>query len=186
MSFFKLLLAFAPWISFLIISSGSLFRLKLGLIVALVLSIIMGVAKLHRGIILWVGLLFFTYATLVVTLLNDMWTIQHMGILANGALAISTWLSIAIKKPFTLDYARAHTDPSVWNTPLFIKTNTIVASIWGMAFILNTVLAWGKMTHFFLPEWGYEVVTYVFLVATAMFTAWYPKYVRQRQQQEVN
>jgi hypothetical protein len=59
MFFLKLILAFAPWLAFLIIAHGSLFRLKLGLIVALVLSIGMGVARLHRGVILWVGLVFF-------------------------------------------------------------------------------------------------------------------------------
>ena len=38
MSFLKLLLAFLPWLSFLVIAHGSLFRLKLGLVVALILS----------------------------------------------------------------------------------------------------------------------------------------------------
>jgi hypothetical protein len=52
MSFLKLLLSFAPWISFLIIAQGSLPRLKIGLIVALLISIGMGVARLHRGVIL--------------------------------------------------------------------------------------------------------------------------------------
>lgn len=110
MSFFKLLLAFAPWLSFLIIAHDSLFRLKLGLIVALVLSIIMGVARLHRGIILWAGLLFFTSATVAVVLLNNIWTVKYMGILANATLAVSSWMTIALKKPFSLDYAREHTE----------------------------------------------------------------------------
>ena len=40
MSFFKLLLSFAPWISFLIIASGhSMFRLKLGIVVAALLVV---------------------------------------------------------------------------------------------------------------------------------------------------
>ena len=50
-------MAFAPWLAFLIIAQGSLLRLKLGLVVALALSVVMGVTRLHRGIILWVGLL---------------------------------------------------------------------------------------------------------------------------------
>ena len=37
MGFLKLVLAFAPWLAFLFIAHGSLFRLKLGLVVALVL-----------------------------------------------------------------------------------------------------------------------------------------------------
>lgn len=180
MSFFKLLLAFAPWISFLIIARDSLFRLKLGLVVAFVLVVVMGITRLHRGIILWAGLVFFTYATAAVVLLNNMWTAQHMGVMANGALAVSTWLTIAIKKPFTLDYAREHTDPSLWDNPLFIRTNVVIASVWGLTFSVNTILAWGKIKHFILSELGYEVISYTLLIGTAVFTTRYPNYVRRR------
>jgi hypothetical protein len=184
MSFFKLLLTFAPWLSFLIIARDSLFRLKLGLVVALVLSVVMGITRLHRGVILWAGLLFFTYATVAVALLNNMWTAQHMGMMANGALAVSTWITIAIKKPFTLDYARDHTDPSLWDNPLFIRTNVIIASVWGLIFSTSTILAWGKMEHFILSELGYEVLTYTLLIGTVAFTTWYPNYVHRRRELE--
>jgi hypothetical protein len=183
MRFFKLLLVFAPWLSFLFIAQGSLFRLKLGLVVALVLSMIMGVARLHRGVILWAGLIFFSFATVAVAVLNNMWTAKHMGILANGALAVSSWMTIALKKPFTLDYAREHTDSSLWDNPLFIRTNVVITSVWALVFTVNTVLAWGKMEQFVLPEWGYEVVSYTFLVGTVAFTTWYPSYLRRRREQ---
>ncbi len=185
MAFFKILLAFAPWLSFLFIAHGSLFRLKLGLVVALILSIVMGVARLHRGIILWVGLAFFTFSSVAVVLLNHMWTVKHMGLLASGTLAASTWLTIAIRKPFTLDYAREHTPPSLWESPFFIRTNIIITSVWGMVFTINTVLAWGKMEHFVLPEWGYEVLSYIFMLGSAAFTTWYPNFVRNRQESEL-
>ncbi len=180
MSFFKLLLAFAPWLAFLVIAHGSLFRLKLGLAVALLLSIVMGVAGLHRGVILWVGLAFFSYASVAVMLLNDMWTVQHMGILANSALALGTFFTIALKKPFTLDYARQHTDPSLWNDPVFIRTNVLISSVWGATFALNAILAWGKMKHFVLDELGYELISYGLLIGTALFTSRYPEHVRRK------
>jgi hypothetical protein len=40
MSFLKMLLSFAPWLSFLIIAHGSMFRLKLGIVVAAVITVI--------------------------------------------------------------------------------------------------------------------------------------------------
>ncbi len=183
MSFLKLLLAFAPWLSFLVIAHGSLFRLKLGLVVALVLSVVMGITRLHRGVILWAGLLFFTFATSAVVLFNNMWTAKHMGILASGALAAFTWLTIVLKKPFTLDYAREHTDPSLWNSPVFINTNIVITSFWGSVFIINTVLAWGKMKSFVLSELGYEIISYSLLTGAVAFTTWYPGYVRRRRAQ---
>ncbi|MGO8943571.1 MAG: hypothetical protein ACLQJ7_07850 [Syntrophobacteraceae bacterium] len=184
MSFFKMLFAFAPWVSFLVIARNSLFRLKLGLVVALVLVVVMGITRLHRGVILWAGLFFFTYATVAVALLNNMWIAQHMGVMANGALAVSTWLTIAIRKPFTLDYAREHTDPSLWDHPLFIRTNFVIASVWGLAFSVSAILAWGKIEHFILSELGYEVITYTLLIGTLAFSTWYPNYVRRRREME--
>lgn len=184
MNFLKLLLGFAPWISFLIIAQGSMFRLKVGLVVALVLSVIIGVTRLHRGVILWVGLAFFTYASVAVVMLDDMWTAQHMGILANGALAACAWLTIAFKKPFTLDYARDHTDPTLWDNPVFIRTNIIITSVWAAAFTANTILAWGKMIHFILPEWAYEVCSYSLLIAAVAYTTWYPAHIRRARQRQ--
>jgi hypothetical protein len=184
MSFLKLILAFLPWLSFLVIAHGSLVRLKVGLVVALVLSVAMGAARLHRGVILWAGLLFFIYATLAVALFNHIWTVQHMGVLANGMLAASTWLTVVLKRPFTLEYAREHVDPSLWTDPLFVRTNVIVTSVWGLTFTANMILAWGKMEQFVLPELAYEIIGYALLISTALFTSWYPKRVRQRRELE--
>ena len=99
MGFLKLVLAFAPWLSFLIIAHGSLFRLELGLGVALGLSILMGVLKLHRGVILWVGLAFFSAASVLVIGFQNMWTVRYMGVLANSALALGTLSLIHISEP---------------------------------------------------------------------------------------
>ncbi len=177
--FLKLIMAFAPWLAFLFIAHGSLFRLKLGLIIALVLSIGMGIARLHRGVILWVGLVFFTCATLAVVVFNNMWIVKYMGIIASGVLATSTWLTIIFRKPFTMDYAKEHTDPSLWNSQMFIRTNMILTSAWGITFTINAILAWGKMEHFILPELSYEIISYTLMIGTAAFTSWYPGYIRR-------
>lgn len=181
MLFLKLIMAFAPWLAFLIIAHGSLFNLKLGLIIALVLSIVMGIARLHRGVILWVGLVFFTSATLAVAVFNNMFAVKYMGILASGTLATSTWLTIAFRKPFTLDYAKEHTDPSLWNSTAFIKTNMVMSSAWALIFTINAILAFGKMESFILPELGYEIISYSLMLGTAAFSSWYPGYIRRKE-----
>ena len=105
-------MSFAPWIAFLIIARDTLHRVEFGLLAALILSVVMAVLKLHRGIIMYVGLIFFTGATIAVLGFENVWTIRHLGVLANGALAIGAWITLLINKPFTLEYARAHTDPA--------------------------------------------------------------------------
>ena len=179
MGFLKLLLAFAPWLSFLVIARDSMFRLELGLGVALALSILMGVLKLHRGLILWVGLAFFSAACVLVIGFKNTWAIEYMGVLANGALCLATWLGVLTRKPFTLDYAKDHTDPSLWNSPDFLRSNMIISSVWGAGFTCNALLAWLKMKHFVFSEFTYEVFSYTILVGVAVFTQWYPTRARR-------
>lgn len=180
MSFLKLLASFAPWIAFLLIAHDNLLRVKIGLVVALVLSIAMGLLRLHRGIILWVGLAFFTAATVAVIGFENRWVLQHMGVLANGALAAGAWTTLAIGRPFTLDYARAQVDRSMWDNPLFVRSNRLITAIWAAAFTVNAGLAWLKMRHVGLSDLGYELLTYALLVGVALFTTWYPAWLRRR------
>lgn len=179
MSFVKLLLSFAPWVAFLIIARDSLARVEIGLLVALGLSVAMAALKLHRGIIMWVGLVFFTAATVAVIGFHDMWTVRHLGVLANGALALGAWATLLIGRPFTLEYARQHTDPAKWHDPLFIRVNVLLTAVWAMTFTVNTALAWVLMKRLW-PEWVCHTASYVALIAAAAFTSWYPAQVRRR------
>lgn len=178
--FLKLLLSFAPWLAFLLIARDSLFQVKVGLIVAFALSIGMGVARLSRGVLLWATLIFFAYATLAVAVLNDMWTLRYMGVLANGTLAAAIWLTILVKRPFTLDYSREHTDRSLWHDPTFIRTNNIIAAVWGTALGVNAALAFAKVRGGLAPGIAYDALSYALLVGSAVFTTWYPRYVHQK------
>ncbi len=182
MMFLRLVAGFAPWIAFLLIAQGSLLRVKIGLAAALAFSIIMGVLGLHRGIILWAGLAFFAVAAVAIIGFDSLWMLRHLGVLANGTLALAAWATIAAGRPFTLDYARQHTDPALWRAPAFIRANVVIASVWAAVFAVNTLLAFVRMlaggsgAH----GWIFDVASHGLLVATAAFTAWYPGFLRRR------
>lgn len=178
--FLKLILAFLPWIAFLMIAHGSLLRLKIGLVVALILSLAMGVGRLHRGIILWAGLLFFVMASVAVVWLENSWVIRYMGVLASGTLASATWLSVLAGKPFTMAYAREQVDQALWSSPAFIRSNLVISSVWGVTFSLNTMLALGKVHAVAPPTYAYEAINHGLLIGTAAFTSWYSSRLRQR------
>jgi hypothetical protein len=96
-----------------------------------------------------------------------------MGALASGALAVASWASTAIGKPFTLDYARQETDPALWNHPAFLRSNVRITSVWASAFTANAALARSKTSGLWLPSRGYEVVSYALSIGAAAFTSWY-------------
>lgn len=179
-SFFKMLFSFAPWIAFLLIAHDSLFRLKLGIIVAAVLTLVMAVARLHRGAIMWVGIGFFCYAIVSVVWLNDMWTVRYMGALANGSLALGTWLGMACKRPFTMEYARESTSPALWSNPQFLRTNYLLTGMWALVFSINAFLAWQRSVHPVLAPWLYETINYCLLVSAMFVSTWYPEYKKRQ------
>lgn len=169
--FVRLLLAFAPWILFLVLARGSVERLEIGLGVALATSVILGLLGIHRGIILWVGLSFFLFASILVIGFGNAWTMRYMGVLANGALAAGAWAGLLVGRPFTLDYARAHADAARQATPEFLRANRVLTAGWAGVFTCNAVLAYGKMTAFLLSPTGYELLSYALLIGMAALTS---------------
>ena len=183
MTFVKLLVSFSPWIAFLLIAKGTLLRVEIGLVVALALSVVMALLRLHRGIVMWVGLSFFTATTIAVVGFHDLWTVAHLGVIAPGALALGSWAGLAVGQPFSLAYARQTTDPARWHDAVFIRTNVIITAIWASAFTINTASAWLLLEHQ-CPPWVSHTASYAALVGAAAFTSWYPRQVRRSAQTE--
>jgi hypothetical protein len=177
-SFLKLVVSFAPWIAFLVIAGDTMRSLEVGLIVALTLSVVMAVLRLNRGIIMWVGVVFFAVVTVAVLGFHNIWTITNLGVLANGALAVAAWAGLIVGRPFTLAYARQDTDPALWNNPVFIRTNVRITVVWATAFTISTAMAWVRIEHL-LPGWLCHSISYAGLLAAAVFTSWYPAHVRR-------
>jgi hypothetical protein len=179
MSFWSLIAAFAPWIAFKVIVvlpvMNPILMTKLGIVVAAVLCGYMAWTGLHKGALLWGGLLFFGFGLITVPLMNNVWVMKHLGVLSHGTLAAFTWLSILIKKPFTAEYAKKHLDPQYWNSPLFLRKNNIITGAWGLAFSVNLLDAILKLTVFPTHGMLFEVLDNAALLAAAIFTTCYTK-----------
>jgi hypothetical protein len=177
----KLLLAFAPWIAFWIISGGgSMMRLQIGICVAAFLVLVMGITRLHRGLILWAGVAFFAFALVAVVLLKNLWVIRHLGILASGTLFTATMLSILIAQPFTESYAREHVPQELWDSPAFIRSCYTVTGAWGMIFLANTLVNAAKPYYAELGEWFFRGVELSILVSGVVFTTAYSNVMKKR------
>ena len=179
----KLLLAFSPWIAFWIISGGhSMTRLHGGIIVAAILVIVMGITRLHRGLILWAGVLFFAFAVIAVVLLDNLWVIRHLGVLASGTLFMATLISIVIGDPFTESYAREHVPRELWDTPAFIRSSYTVTGFWGIIFLANVLVNVFKSYYPDLGEWFFRAVEFAILASGVVFTTQYSRWARNRRQ----
>ena len=45
-------------------------------------------------------------------------------------------VSMLLKKPFTIQYSKEQTPPEHWNSPLFLKINWILTSVWAVLMII--------------------------------------------------
>jgi len=178
----KLLLAFSPWIAFWIIAGHSMWRVQVGICVAAVLVAVMGVTRLHRGMILWAGVAFFAFALITVVLLQNMWVVHHLGLLAGGTLFTATLLSMTTGQPFTEPYARDHVPMELWDSPRFIRSCYTVTGVWGFIFLANTLLNVGKLYHPEFGEWFYRGVEFGVLSLGVVFTTIYSKVSRKKRE----
>jgi hypothetical protein len=96
-----------------------------------------------------------------------------------GLLAI-VLVSMAIRRPFTLQYAREQVAAELWATPEFVRTNYVITGVWALAFV---VLVLADIVMLYVPDLPPRfgiVATVVALVAAIKFTGWYPERARLR------
>ncbi len=93
----------------------------------------------------------------------------------SGVLMISL-ASIALRYPFTLQYAHEVTDAETRKLPGFLRANYIISSVWTAAFVLMVI---GNLLTIYipgLPLWAGLVIALAARNSAALFTKWYPKH----------
>ena len=92
-----------------------------------------------------------------------------------GVLAISL-ASLAIRRLFTLQYAREMVDAETATLPGFMKSNYVITGAWTAAFLLmvmaNVLLIYVPG----LPLWSGIAIAFAARNTAVYFTRWYPQY----------
>jgi hypothetical protein len=98
----------------------------------------------------------------------------------SGVLALAL-LSLAIRLPFTLQYARERIDPEIVKLPHFVRVNYILTWAWTGAFLLMLVADMLAVYIPSLPLWLGMAIAFAARNSAVYFTRWYPKYRRSKQ-----
>jgi hypothetical protein len=96
-----------------------------------------------------------------------------------GVLAIAL-VSIAIRLPFTLQYARENVDRETAGLPGFLRANYIITWAWTAAFVLMLVADILMIYLPSLPLWVGVAIAFAARNSAVYFTRWYPKYRRAK------
>ena len=96
-------------------------------------------------------------------------------------LALMAFGTLAMKNPFTYQYAKEDWDKSYRNDPAFIKINEIITGVWGGIFIFNSLL--GALAVFVFPAqglWFAVILPNVGVVAGIVFSSRFPNYASRK------
>ncbi|WP_406175051.1 hypothetical protein [Streptomyces sp. NBC_00996] len=58
---------------------------------------------------------------------------------SQGWLALTSWVTLAIRQPFTLGIARRSTPRRFWNEPGFLRVNFVITSVWATGLTLSAI-----------------------------------------------
>ncbi len=117
---------------------------------------------------------------LLAILSGQAWDILGVRLRVDGGLLLIVLVSIAIRSPFTIQYAREETPKEFWRNPLFIRTNYAITCVWAMAILVMVAADLILVDVPAIPLWYGIVATILALTLAVTFTAWYPRLVRKR------
>jgi hypothetical protein len=115
-----------------------------------------------------------------ISLVDGDWSATEVRLAVDiGTLAIAL-ASIAIRAPFTLQYAREAVDAETVKRPGFLRANYIISWAWTFAFVLMLI---ANLLTIYLPSLPFWVGLGIGIAArnsAAYFTKWYPAYRRAK------
>ncbi|MGW7258473.1 hypothetical protein [Streptomyces sp. NPDC054834] len=179
----NVLFSFAPWIVFGVVAGPSTWEYAAP--AALITSVVLSGRDILRGrlyLLDMAGIVFFAVLCVLALALDRgqlLWLETYAQVLASGVLAVVA-LGSLFSDPFTAQYAREQTPPSVWDSPAFRHVNRVLTAVWGTAFVLMAVSTWLAIRVPSLDDWLDWVVPVVLLVGAVKFTERYPESYRAR------
>jgi hypothetical protein len=176
-----ILLGFLPFIVFALLIGISV---DLALWMALATAFVVAIRDFSRTQRLRVldvgGLVLFGLLALYRGFIEPDLPMQAVRLVIDGGLMLIALVSILIGKPFTLDYAREQVPQELWRSPLFRRTNYVVAGVWVLAFATMTAADAEATFNAQFPVTLDIAASLVALVAAVVFTMRYPQRARAR------
>lgn len=177
----NILLAFAPFIMFVIIERtvGVLEGLAAGAVLSAGLVLRDWLQPERRAKLLETGtFLLFVGLTLYAPMVDgESWTISETRLRVDTGLLFIVLLTMALRRPFALAYAREKEPEYVWKNARFVRMHYVITTAWALAFAAmvaaDLLLAFQPR----LPQVISVAVTIAALAAAMKFTVWYPERV---------
>ncbi|UKY48806.1 hypothetical protein [Streptomyces inhibens] len=183
----------APWIAMSVIVGPGRYEWAVGISLAIAVVIVIAGHLRHRGtsfkILEISDVVFFAVMVIIGIFASPgahRWLETYAGEISNIALLVIALGSMAIRQPFTLQYAREQVPREIWNEPAFLRTNYRITGVWGAAFGVAAIAgAYGDLVlHNANNLWTGWIIQIAAIIVALEFTSWYPEVVRARVRRE--
>ena len=108
------------------------------------------------------------------------WTVATVRLAVDVGLLAIVVISLAVGRPFTLQYAREQVAEQFWNTPQFMAVNRAISSVWGACFLVMVLADVAAEYVAAIPIWVDVAASVLAFVAAVTFTRLYPARVRRQ------
>jgi hypothetical protein len=172
-----ILLAFAPFITFALVDRvvGPTSGLIVGALISAGLVLRDWVTPGRSPKILEIGtLILFGVLALYAVLAAQTWSVIGVRLYVDAGLLLIVLISMAVGRPFTLQYARDQVAPEFWNSAEFMRTNIIITAVWALAFAIMVCAELALLYMPTLPPRVGIIAIIAALVGAVKFTGWYP------------
>jgi hypothetical protein len=115
-----------------------------------------------------------------VTLVDPGLSISGAKLAVDTGILLVTLMSIAIRMPFTLQYARETVDAETARLPEFIRANYAITWAWTGSMLLMMV---GNVAMIYvpgLPLWSSLLIAFAARNSAVYFTKWYPEHQKTK------
>jgi hypothetical protein len=172
-----IMLAFAPFIAFAAVDRllGSAEGLFAGFAVSFILLLRDWFSANRSPKILEIGTSILFGALALYTLFSHAaWSVMGVRLVVDAGLLLIVLISIAIRQPFTMQYAREQVSQDLWTSEEFIRTNYVITAVWALAFVALVAADLVLINMPDLPPRFAIIATVLALVGAIKFTSWYP------------
>jgi hypothetical protein len=178
----SILLSLSPFAVFFVLMRGH--SPMAGLVGALVVSVLLCLRMRWRGEslkILEVGsLVVFAALTAYTVLARPSWTVATVRLAVDAGLLAIALVSLAVGRPFTLQYARERVPEQFWALPVFFTTNRLITTVWAGAFAVLVAADAAAEYASAVPLWVDVAASVAAFAGAVWFSRWYPGAVRRR------
>ncbi len=105
------------------------------------------------------------------------WASENGSALCYAAFAVTALVTVLLRAPFSVAYAKAMVPAALWSHPIFLRVNNNVSLVWTLVFALNAVI--NASVHEF---WIAQPTSFALLAAAIVYSDVYPSMVRLRYQ----